>query len=129
YLRSSPESFFSRTGAGKNLLDLFVRARDDVNADELADAAGSGCAGIRGGLYRADIATAGDGDVSGADKFLACEHDVRRFDHSVSGFYRAHQPFRFNQAQGLHNFLQISMKSYGITVSVTGRFFRLPLRA
>ncbi len=62
-LRAWSPDFFSRTGAGKNLLDLFVRARDDVDADEFAHAAGSGGAGIGGGLYRADVAADGDGDV------------------------------------------------------------------
>ena len=58
-----------------------------MDTDEFAHAAGSGSARIRGGLYRADVAAAGDGDVSGADKFLAREHDIRRLDHELQGSF------------------------------------------
>ena len=42
--------------AGKDLLDLFVRAGNHVDADQFADAPGRGRTGVGGGFHRADIA-------------------------------------------------------------------------
>ena len=75
----NPSSFLrSGPAPGRIFSDLFVRAGDDVDADQLAHAAGGGGARIGGGFDRADIAAHRDGDVARADKFLAGEHHVGR---------------------------------------------------
>src|SRR5215213_5328697 len=62
----------------EHALDLAVRARDDVDADQLADAAGGGRARVRRGLDGAHVAADEDRHVAGADVLLADELYVGR---------------------------------------------------
>src|SRR5262249_61753257 len=61
----------------KDAFDLGVWPRDHVNRYELADATRGGGAGVRRGLYRANVAAHHHGHVTGADVFLADERHVR----------------------------------------------------
>src|SRR5476651_259401 len=80
-------------------LHLGVRARDDVDRDELAYAARGGGARVGGGFHRAHIATAHDRDVAGADVFLADQDHVGGLDHRVRGLDRADQAARFDESE------------------------------
>ena len=78
-----------------------MRARDDVRADEFADALGGLGAGFHSRFDAADIAFDHDGDEAAADLDLANEGDVRCFDHGVAGFDAAHIAFGFYHADGI----------------------------
>ena len=78
-----------------------MRPGNDVDGDELADAAGGGRARIGRGLDRADVAAREHGDVAGADVFLADEGDVRGLDHRIGGLDGADEAARFNHAEGV----------------------------
>ena len=75
-----------------------MRARDDVRADELADALGGFSAGLDGRADAADVALDDDGDEATADLNLANEGDVRRFDHGIAGLDAANVAFGFYHA-------------------------------
>src|SRR5665647_1511696 len=55
-------------------LDVTVRARDHVHADEVADPLCGGGAGIGGGFHRSDVATHHDSDIAAADLLLSLIH-------------------------------------------------------
>ena len=78
---------------------LGVRPRDDVDRDQLADAPRGRGAGIGRGLHRADVAAHHDGDVAGADVFLADQDDVGRLDHRVGRLDRADQTRGFDESE------------------------------
>ena len=83
---------------GEDAFDLGVRPGDDVDRDQLADAARGGGPGIGGGLDGADVAADHDGDVAGADVFLADQDDVGRLHHRVGGLDRPDEASRLDQA-------------------------------
>src|SRR5919199_389181 len=85
--------------AREHALDLAVRARDDVDADQLAHAPRRGRARVRGRLDRAHVAAHEDGDVAGADVLLADESDVGRLDHRVRGLDRAHEALGLDHSE------------------------------
>src|SRR5437868_6760573 len=68
------ELFCAEAVSVEHLFKLAVRARDDVHADQFADAAGGGGAGIGRGFDRADIAAHEDGGISAAEGFAARQH-------------------------------------------------------
>jgi outer membrane receptor protein involved in Fe transport len=70
-----------------------------VDADQLADAASGGGAGIGGGFDRGDIAADDGGDEPGVDFLPADEHDVCGFAHGVGGLYHADQTTGFHHAE------------------------------
>src|SRR5438034_3344357 len=70
-----------------------------MNRDELADAARCSRSGIGRGFDGADIAADHDGDIPGANVFLADERDVRRLDHRVCGLDRSNQATSLHQPQ------------------------------
>src|ERR1017187_5292516 len=109
-----------QAAGGQDLLDLVVRAGDDVDADELTDAPGRGRTRVRGGFDRADIAADRDTDQAGADEFLAGQDHVGGLDHGIGGFDGAYQTFCFNQAKGLHFSSSVAMKSYTSTIGGGG---------
>ena len=84
---------------GQDSFDFCVRTGDDVDRDELADAARGRGAGVRRGLDGADVAAHEDGDVAGPDVFLGDEHDVCGFHHRVGGLDRPDQPARFHHSE------------------------------
>src|SRR5438874_5778536 len=73
--------------------------RDDVDADELADAAGGGGAGVGRGFHRSDIASDDRGHQAGIDFLPADEHDVGRLHHRVGGFNHPDEPARLDHAE------------------------------
>ena len=81
--------------------ELGMRARDEVRADQLADALRGFGAGVDGGFHAADVAFDDHGDEATADLNLANEGDVGRFDHSVAGFDAAYIAFGFYHADGI----------------------------
>ena len=90
-----------RAGFGKDAFDVGVRARNDVNGDELADAPRGGSAGVGRGLDRADIAAREHRHIARADVLLADEDDVGGLDHRIGGFNGADEAARFNHAEGV----------------------------
>ncbi len=83
----------------KDLFEVVRGARDDVDADELADAPGRCGARVGGGFDRGDIA-AHDGRHQARIDFLpADEHDVGRFHHGVGRLDHADKSARFDEAE------------------------------
>src|SRR5688572_17656534 len=66
--------------------ETFMRAGDDLHADDLADLGRGGGAGVGGGFHAGDIALEEGGDVAGADFFPAGEGDVGGLEGGVNGF-------------------------------------------
>ena len=75
-----------------------MRARDDVDGHQLADAARRRGAGIGRGLDRRDVAAHDGGHVAGADFFPADQRDLRRLDHRVGRFDHRDQTLGFDHA-------------------------------
>src|SRR5690606_26575506 len=84
-------------GDGQERFGVGVGARDDVHADDFADAASSSGAGIGRCFHSADVATDHHRDQAGANFLHADESDVGCLDHGVGGFNHAHQTLGFNQ--------------------------------
>ena len=61
------ELFLGDAVAEKGGEQFFMRARDDVRADEFADFGGGFGASVHSGLDAADVALGDDGDESAAD--------------------------------------------------------------
>ena len=64
-----------------------VRARDDVDGDHFAHAAGGEAAGVGGGLHRGHVAADDRRDVAAAGLLEADEFDLGGFDHRVGAFH------------------------------------------
>src|SRR4029079_630724 len=88
-----------RSADGEDLVEAVGGTRDDVNADELADAARGGGAGVGGRLHRGDIAADDRGDQPGVHLLPADEDDVGRLDHRVRRFDHADQAARFDETE------------------------------
>ena len=83
----------------EDLVEVVGRTRDDVDADQLADAARGGGAGVGRGLHGADVAADDRGDQAGIDLLPADEDDVRGLHHRVGRFDHADQAARFDHAE------------------------------
>ena len=84
---------------GEDAFEVVGRARDDVHADEFADAAGGRSAGVGRGLHRADIAPDDGGDQAGIDLLPADEHDIGGLAHRVGGFDHADESACFDHPE------------------------------
>ena len=80
-------------------LDLFVRPRNHVHGDELANAARRRGAGIGGSLHGADVTAHQHRDVARADVFLRDQLDVGRLDHGVRRLDCADQSTSFDESE------------------------------
>src|SRR5438477_7782566 len=87
------------TVARQHALDFGVRARDDVDADQLADSSRRRRPGVGRGLDRAHVAAHEDGDVARADVLLADELDVGGLDHRVGGLDRADETLGLDHSE------------------------------
>ena len=83
----------------EDVLEIVGRARNDVDADEFADAPGGRGAGVGGGFDGGDVATDDRRHQSGVDFLPADEHHVGGLDHRVGGFDHADQSARFHHAE------------------------------
>src|SRR5262245_47904892 len=83
---------------GQVFVNRRVRARDDVYADQFADAARRRRAGVGGGLYRRHLAAHYRGDETAADLLVSDQADVRRLDHRVCRLDHRYQPFRLDHS-------------------------------
>src|SRR5689334_13706762 len=83
----------------QGFVDAAVRARDDVDADELADAAGGGGACVCSSFDRRDITADNRRHESGADLLVADQRDVRGLDHRVRRLDHRHQTLRLNHSE------------------------------
>ena len=90
--------------SGEDPFHLLMRPRDDVDADQLADAPGRGRTRVRRRFHRANIAADRHANQSGADEFLALQDHVGGLTHGIGGFDGTHQPLRFNKTEGLHHY-------------------------
>ena len=97
----------------KNLLEVVRRPRNDVDADELADAAGRGRACVGGRFHGSDVAAHDGGDQPGIDLLPADEDHVRGLHHRIGGFDHADQSSRFDHAERVANlaFFFVSQES------------------
>src|SRR5206468_7365147 len=80
---------------------LVVRTRNDMNADDFADAPGSDGTRFSRGFHRSNIATHEDRDVAIEEVFFANQNDVGRFNHRVGGFDSPDKTAGFYQSQRL----------------------------
>ena len=101
--RDSSSSLYAFDGFAdrQHVLEVGVRARDDVDRDELADAARGGGAGVGRGFDGRDIAAHDGGHIAGADLFPADQRDLRGLDHGVGRFDHRDQPLRLDHSQRL----------------------------
>src|SRR5215216_1648894 len=83
----------------QGLVHAAVRARDDVDADEFADTAGGGGAGVRGGLDGGDVAADDGRDEARADLLVADQRDVGGLHHRVRRLDHRHQSLRLNHPE------------------------------
>jgi hypothetical protein len=96
--------FFIRAEAdfaasGQYALDLVVRARDDVNADQFADPSSRRGTGVRSRFHRADIAADKDRDVPGSDVFLTHKLHVRGLDHRIGRLHGTDKTFGLDHSE------------------------------
>jgi len=81
----------------QDALNFSVWARNDVNADQLADPSRGRCSSVSSCLYRTNVSANKDRHVPGADILFSQELNIRSFDHRVSGFDGSDETF------GLHH--------------------------
>jgi transcriptional regulator with XRE-family HTH domain len=83
----------------QDALDLGVWARNNMYADQFADASGCGSPGISCRFDRADIAAHKHRHISGADVFLTQQLHVGCFDHRIGRFYSADKAFGLDHSE------------------------------
>jgi len=81
------------TAFRQNALDLTVRPRNNVNADQLANPAGSGRACVRRCLYGTDIAADEHGHITGTDILFADKPNVCSLYHGIGCLHGAYETF------------------------------------
>jgi hypothetical protein len=86
---------------GKYPLDLIVRTRYHVNADEFTDAASRGSSGVSRSFYGSDITANKNGHIAGTDVFFADELHVGCLNHCVSGFDAADKSLGLDHSERL----------------------------
>src|SRR5215468_1683630 len=69
----------------QRVLELRVRARDDVHRNHLADLCRCSGAGFRGGAHRGDVTAHHGGDVAAADLLVVNQRHARRLHHRIRG--------------------------------------------
>src|ERR1043165_2095125 len=112
-------SDLSVSAYGQRLVNAAVRARDDVDADEFADAA-RGCGpGVGRGLDRRHVAAHDGGDEARADLLVADERDVGGLHHRVSRLDHRHQSLGLDHSQCFLRHSMCSFKRNEITSSIT----------
>src|SRR5207247_9139814 len=77
----------------QRILEVRVRPRDDVDGDQLADAARGGGAGVGRGLHRGDVAAHDRGHIARADLFPAHEGHLGGLDHGIGRLAHRDAPF------------------------------------
>lgn len=87
----------------QELFGFVVRARYDMNGDQLTYPAGGSGARFGSGLDRADIAANQHGNVAVEQIFPAHKNDVRGLDHGVGRLDSADKTARFNHSEGVHD--------------------------
>src|SRR5260370_3155880 len=87
---------------GEDGAEFVVRPRNDLHADDFADPAGCGGAGIDGRFHRGHVADHQGGHQTAADLLPAEQRHVRRLDHGVAGLNQRHQALRLDHAEGFH---------------------------
>src|SRR5689334_7828657 len=88
-----------RLGEGEHAAEVLVRARDHLDADDLADPAGGRGAGVDGRLDRGHVTGHEGRHQAAADLLPADEVHVRGLDHRVAGFHHRHETFRLDHAE------------------------------
>ena len=86
--------------AAARIGEVVVRPRDDLHADHLADPAGSGGAGIDGGLDCCHVADDHRRHQTAADLLPADHGYVCGLQHGVARLDQRHQALGLNHAQG-----------------------------
>jgi hypothetical protein len=82
---------------GQHALNFGVWTRNDVNTNQLADPARRRCSSVGCCLHRPNVAANKDRHITGADVLFSQEHNIRSFDHRVSGLDRS------DETLGLHH--------------------------
>src|SRR5438093_9026061 len=98
---------FGRRSTGpmsEEFFGLVERTRNDMNADEFADAPGSNGTRFGRGFNRSNIATHEDRDVAIKEIFFANQNDVGRFYHRVGSLDSPYKAAGLYQSQRLVHF-------------------------
>src|SRR5262245_51484140 len=111
---------------GQVFVNRRVRARDDVYADQFANAARRRRARVSRGLDRSYLAAHYRGDETAADLLVTDQADVRRLDHCVRRLDHRHQPFCLNHSQSFHLLLAPFALLFSLGGSPTVREGALP---
>jgi hypothetical protein len=92
----------TQTGATvdrQHALNFSMRARNNVNTNQLANSTRRCRACIRGRFDRAHVAAHKDRYVTGSDIFFSQQLNIRSFDHGVSGFDSADETFGLDHSE------------------------------
>jgi hypothetical protein len=77
--------------SGQQSGEVFMRTRDDVGGDDLAEGSGGALVSIDGGFYRDDVSADDDGHIGGAVLLFADEFDVGGFEPRPGRFQNGGQ--------------------------------------
>src|SRR5262245_19136192 len=83
------------------LVELRMRARDDVHGYQLADLVGGGSAGFDRGLDRRDVAAHHRGHEAAAGFLVAHQPDIGGLDHRVARLDQGDEAARLDQPESL----------------------------
>jgi hypothetical protein len=97
--RSLVRTQTSATVNRQNPLNFGVRARNNMNTNQLANATGGCRARICGCLDRAHVATYKNRYVTGSDIFFSQQLNIRSFDHCVRGFDSADETLGLDHSE------------------------------
>ena len=86
----------------EEFFSFVVRTGNNVYGNQFANTARRCGTRLGSGFHRSDIAPHEYGDIAIEKVFAAHQHDVCGLHHRVSRLDCAHQPERFNHAEGFH---------------------------
>jgi hypothetical protein len=92
----------TQTGATvdrQNAFNFSMRARNNVNTNQLANSTRRCRARVRGCFDRANVAAHKNRYVTCSDIFFSQQLNIRSFDHGVRGFNSADEPFGLDHSE------------------------------
>src|SRR5215471_1686613 len=89
--------------------ETFVRARDDLHADNLSYLSRRCGACVSGCLHRRDVAAEKASDIAAADFFPAGKRDIGRLECGVTRFEQSAEAFAFDHSDCLLSHMSDSL--------------------
>src|SRR5262249_49878691 len=93
------------TAERQHQVDVGVRARNDVHADQLAHALRGALTGLGRRLHRRDVAADDGGHVAAADLLVPDQLDAGRLHHRVRGFDHTDEALGLDHSQCISHLL------------------------